>query len=125
MLLYLSGPISDAPELNRATCREVARALRTAGYRVWNPVEQVPLGASWSEAMRRDLHGLLQCEAMALLDDWAQARSALLEVTVAGALGLSVRPWRDWIHDAWTRGGPPGGHGMSSSPVSSPATERL
>ncbi len=101
MRLYLSGPITGMPELNRPAFAEAAAKLREAGHTVINPHDvgtPAELLPSWEAQLRDDLVAMLDgADALAQLPGWVDSRGAALEHQVADALGWEVRPWEEWI----------------------------
>ena len=101
MRLYVSGPITHMPELNKPVFTAVSASLRGAGHQVVNPHE---IGAPseqmlpWESYLRAALVAmLLGADAIALLSGWERSRGATLEHHVATVLGWEVRPWTDWL----------------------------
>lgn len=90
--VYIAGPMSGYVSHNFPAFDEAARALRTRGWRnVINPADHGEVeGAAWGDYLRYDLAKLARCEAIFLLDGWAQSRGARLEYAVAHALGLTI-----------------------------------
>lgn len=51
----------------------------------------------WADYLRKDLIAMLtDCTAVATLPGWESSRGALLEVHVAGALGMRVESVDSW-----------------------------
>ena len=101
MRLYVSGPITGLPKLNKPVFASAATRLRGAGHTVINPHE---IGAPseqmlpWESYLRADLVAMLTgADALALLSGWERSRGAALEHHVATALGWEVRSWTDWL----------------------------
>lgn len=93
--LYLSGPMTGYPKLNKPAFFKMSARLRRAGYVVVNPAELDNLEAcnSWAACLRRDLLALLMwTEAIATLPGWEGSRGANLEVHVGKLLGYPVHP---------------------------------
>jgi hypothetical protein len=88
--IYISGPISNMPDLNRPAFSHAAQSLRASGYEVVNPFDVCPAPASWEEAMRADIKAMLDCDAIGLLPGYARSRGAMLELQIAEALGMKV-----------------------------------
>ena len=101
MKLYLSGPITGIPDLNKPAFNQAAQSLRAVGHEVINPHEigqPSDLMLPWEEYLRDDLIAMLQgAEALALLPHWTDSRGARLERHVANALGWEARTWEDWL----------------------------
>lgn len=106
MRLYIAGPMTGLPDLNFPAFHAAAAVLRSAGHDVINPAEINPdHGVPWAECMRRDIPQLCTCEGVAVLPGWRSSRGASLEVHIAEALGMSVRPVEAWLAGkvlAWT-----------------------
>jgi len=91
--VYTSGPISGKPDLNRPAFEAAATALRAAGHEVVNPHENgVDPGQPWEAHMRADIKLLMDCDTVALLDDWADSRGACIEFDLAKRLGMRCVP---------------------------------
>lgn len=86
--VYLSGPITGKPALNKPAFDLAEVMLKASGYRVINPFEVAPNPKTWEEAMREDIAALLTCEAIALLPGWESSRGAKLERHIALQLGM-------------------------------------
>lgn len=102
MRLYLSGPITGYPDLNKPAFAEAAAALRADGHDVLNPHEigqASELLLPWEDYLRADLVAMLQqADGLAMLPAWERSRGARLEHHVATALGWEVRPWDSWLY---------------------------
>ena len=89
--IYISGPMSSLPNLNRDAFVAAAAKLRGLGYTVVNPAETDPPGEpTWEECMRADIRDMMACTHLALLPGWENSRGATLEVHIAEALGMTV-----------------------------------
>ncbi|MEI6061727.1 MAG: DUF4406 domain-containing protein [Bacteroidota bacterium] len=64
--------------------------LEHLGYEVINPMHIVPLGSTWSEAMRICLRSLHDVDAVAVLPDWTDSRGSHVEYMAASALNLTM-----------------------------------
>jgi hypothetical protein len=96
--LYCSGPMSNLPDHNFPAFRAAAEKLRAAGYDVEDPSEKGFLeGWTWADYLRHDLRVMFDCDALAMLPGWLDSRGANLEVHVAKALGMPVRPVEHWL----------------------------
>jgi hypothetical protein len=104
-MLYLCGPMSAYPQLNRPAFELAADQLRTAGYTVLSPAEppylQVPQ-TDWNQAVRRSLGALLECDAVATVtpSGLRQSKGAMLELHVASQLEMPVLYWQAWVRAA-------------------------
>lgn len=103
--LYLAGPMTGLPDLNRPAFHAAAAELRAAGYEVVNPAElnesepiTDPDGpGAWERYMRRDIPHLCKCDALALLPGWTDSQGAQLESLIANGLGM-----RQWSVVMWS-----------------------
>lgn len=91
MKLYISGPMTGLPDLNKPAFHAEAARLRAMGFEIENPAD-VDLGpdATWLDYMRGDLNLLLNCDGVVLLPDWVKSRGASVEHGLARSLGLQV-----------------------------------
>lgn len=114
MRLYVSGPITGLPDLNKPEFERVTKELLAAGHEfVINPHTvctiipahecQGPCTPSelmlpWADYLRSDLIAMLTgADALAMLDGWVNSKGAVLERQVAEGLGWEVRPWEEWL----------------------------
>ena len=101
--LYVAGPMTGLPEFNYPAFNEAAEQLMVKGFAVFNPVtaeERNPtpgIPQDWDWYMRHALRMVLDSDGIALLPDWEKSKGATLEVVVANALGLTVRPVEEWL----------------------------
>lgn len=113
MRLYISGPITGLPDLNRPAFEFATKELKAAGHVVVNPhvvctllddhecrgpCTPSELLLPWADYLRADLIAMLtQTDALAMLDGWVNSKGAVLERQVADALGWEVRHWEEWL----------------------------
>lgn len=98
--IYVAGPMTGLPGYNLAAFDEAATDLAQAGFDARNPGHRgVVDGHTWQDYMRDGLRMLLGCDAVAVLPGWEDSRGATLEVSVARALDMPVRPVADWLAD--------------------------
>lgn len=92
--LYLSGPMTGLPNLNREAFNKAAKALRTKGYKVVNPPEldRNEPQRSWEGCLRRDIKHLMECEIVATLPRWTKSKGANLEIYIAKMLKYKIHP---------------------------------
>lgn len=103
-ILYLAGPMSGLPDFNYPAFIDTARKMRRAGFIVVNPAENgLPAHANWGLHMRRDLHAMLDCQGIALMDGWESSKGAQLEISVARALEMPVRSVAEWLNTCEVR----------------------
>ncbi len=93
-MIYLSGPMTGLPNLNRAAFYKAADALRKSDYIVVNPPEldMDEPQSRWEDCLRRDIKHLMYCDSIATLSKWKKSRGARLEVYIGKALGFPVHP---------------------------------
>ncbi len=100
--IYLSGPISNMPDNNKAAFDEAAEELREWGYEVINPID-LDLAAesdlTWEACMKRDIKLLMDCDGIMLLDGWHKSAGAQLEFLLASRLGLKY-----YFYDNYKKG---------------------
>lgn len=95
--LYIAGPMTGYEQLNYPAFECAAKQLRDAGYEVVSPHELNPLSRSWHDAMRVDLHALIDCDGIATLDGHEKSKGATLEIHIAQEIGLTVQPILQWL----------------------------
>jgi hypothetical protein len=95
--LYIAGPMSGYPEFNYPEFNATALLLLERGHSVLNPTESgVPVGSPWETYMRATVTMMLRADGVATLANWQESRGATIEVKLAQALGMPVRPWHEW-----------------------------
>jgi hypothetical protein len=88
--------MTGLPEFNYPLFNAVAKRLRELGHEVLNPAENsTPPCGTWAGYMRMALVQLVQCECIVLLPGWAESRGALLERSIAQALGIDIAHFSD------------------------------
>jgi nucleoside 2-deoxyribosyltransferase len=98
MKLYLSGKVSGLADLNKPKFAKYEEILLLHGWEVFNPHSIAPptpplkKGGSdeWAYYMRHCIKALMDCDIVAVLDDWQQSRGAMIEVQTALDLGMQV-----------------------------------
>lgn len=96
MRIYISGPISNAPD-HPAHFASAEERLKREGHETVNPAAigkriqgLVPFEMSWNDYMRID-EGLLQmCEGIHMLKGYENSAGAKRELMLATKLGLAV-----------------------------------
>lgn len=91
--IYVSGKMSDLPDFNFDKFEKAERQLLDKGYSVVNPhkiPENQVEGMSWGQYMVNDLRYILQCDAIAVLDDWTTSPGAQLEMLFAQREGKKI-----------------------------------
>lgn len=95
--LYIAGPMSGYQECNYPAFNRAAEVLRMRGYEVVNPVDvHVPDSHHYVDLLREDLRAMLDCDGVAVLENWWESTGARNEVNVAGLLKMPVRTVREW-----------------------------
>lgn len=97
--IYLSGPMTGLPNLNRSAFSKAAKALRKRGYKVINPSEldNNEPQRSWEGCLQRDIKHLMKCQSVATLDGWERSRGANLEIYIGNALKYPVHPVKYYL----------------------------
>lgn len=94
---YVSGPMAGYADHNHPAFHKAAAELRAIGHTVVNPAELNPLPVTHSreECLRRDIAGMVTCDAIALLPGWENSEGAAVELHIAESLGMVVVYWGD------------------------------
>lgn len=101
MKIYIAGPCTDCEDHNFPAFTTAAEQLAAAGHQPVNPTRRgVIPGHTWADYMRLTLADMLKCDAVAVLHGWENSRGATLEVLVAEALHMPVRPVDTWLAQA-------------------------
>lgn len=93
--VYISGPLTFGgaadPTPNIAAFNAAASKLRSLGFDVLNPVENIgDENTPWAQWMRADLRLLLICDAIVMLPRWEESKGARLEYHNARELGMVI-----------------------------------
>ena len=90
----LCGPMSGFPraQVERAFADAERRLHRVGAETVWNPVERIPASTPHEAAMAKCVRVLVNgaVDALVVLPGWEDSQGALLEVSVAHAVGVRV-----------------------------------
>lgn len=107
MRLYIIGPVTGKPGLNREAFEEARKALMALGYEVDLPHDYVPGDATWEQAMRLSLWHLAASDGggplyagAVRLPGWRESEGARLESECAVAFGIRVMDLADWLGPA-------------------------
>ena len=100
MRVYVSGPVTGMPGLNRRAFERAAVQLEAAGHTPLVPHWFVPSDAGWQDAMRRSIETLVKCDGVALLPGWQDSKGAVIEFSLARDLGIPVRELVCWMPTA-------------------------
>ena len=99
--IYVIGPVTGMPGLNRAAFEEARAKLTAAGYDARIPHDFIPAGAPREQAMRMSLHNMLDdADGVALLDGWIGSEGARTEYEAARACGIEMMDVRSWVEFA-------------------------
>ena len=104
-VLYVAGPMSGYEDNNYPAFHEASERLRAAGYEVVSPAEfgaEEGSSVHYVDLIREDLRAMLDCHAVAVLENWWQSTGARNEVQVAGVLLMPVRTVSEWLERAAT-----------------------
>ena len=101
MKIYLSGPIKDKPDNNKAEFNRVGKILRDMGHEVFVPTEHE--FSNDREAFKADLSWICDhAETVVTLDDWLDSAGCRVEVGLANRLGIPHMPlFRFKAMEAW------------------------
>lgn len=106
MELYIAGPMTGLPDYNYPAFNQAERDLRAAGIIPLNPTngnaspDEDDPGLKWEDYLRLALAMVVKADGIAVLPGWEDSRGARLEVYVAEALGMPVRPVDEWLGGA-------------------------
>jgi hypothetical protein len=90
MKVYISGPMTGLPNLNREAFEAAEKMLDRKKCYVANPHKiESPLD-TYEGHMAADIRELTYCDAIYLLPGWSESRGAQAEFAVAKVLGLLV-----------------------------------
>lgn len=89
MKVYISGKITGDADYKQKF-KTAQNILESAGFEVFNPAEQEDTGKSWTWYMRKDIAGLIECDAIFLLKDWEDSKGARLEYYIAQQLEMKI-----------------------------------
>ena len=99
MILYIVGPVTGRPNLNREAFADAARALSEAGHFPSIPHRNVPSDAPWEDAMRTSIRAMLRCDGVARLPDWRSSNGARIESKLALDVGMPVKDVAEWCRE--------------------------
>lgn len=96
-MIYLSGPMSGVKDLNYPEFNRIAKELREAGHKVFNPAEIIldKKGMSkdqiYEAYMEICLEAVEKCSIIYLIDGWEESSGANRELKRAIEKGLSIK----------------------------------
>lgn len=89
--VYIAGPMTGLPDLNRPAFHAAAAQYRARGAFVFNPAEvELHEGAEWADYMRAEIPHLVTCDTIVLLPGHDASAGANLELHIARQLGMSI-----------------------------------
>jgi hypothetical protein len=84
MRIYLSGPISNLPDLNFPAFNSAAADLRYRGFDVFTPSEiELNPNWEWHDYMAVDIPEVVKADAVYVLPGWQKSTGAPIEVALA------------------------------------------
>jgi hypothetical protein len=101
MKIYIAGPMTGYPDFNYPAFDAAFVELRKKGYEaispaVWDTTDPKKI-KPWEFYTRAGLELMLKADAVATLKGWDESKGAGLEVYVARALEMPVKPLEDWL----------------------------
>lgn len=95
--LYIAGPMTGYPGNNYEAFHAAQRLLERAGYEVVNPATFGGAGGHYTDLIRADIEGLLDCHGIAGLEKWWESPGARNEVMTGGLLLMPTRSVHEWV----------------------------
>ncbi|MDR0710347.1 MAG: DUF4406 domain-containing protein [Spirochaetaceae bacterium] len=96
MKVYICGCITGDDQY-RTKFLDAENKLYEAGVHPVNPAVCVTSALDWNRAMRQAIGFMLQCDGVALLDDWINSQGAKIEAALAGDVGIPVKSIHEWV----------------------------
>lgn len=91
MIIYISGPMTGLPDLNRLAFYEAAEMLMEKGHTVINPATYTFPDASYEDYLLFDLECIAtSADALYMLKGWEKSSGANREKTLAEKLGRKI-----------------------------------
>lgn len=87
--VYIAGPMTGLPNLNRVAFFREAEKLRAAGHVVLNPAD-LPEGLTEAQYMDITLAMVRACCTVLRLPGWSNSAGAVAEISYAKKLGLDL-----------------------------------
>jgi len=99
MIIYLSGPMKGYPESNYPLFMKVAKELRAAGHRVYNPAEFDWKGSHETFPLRRAFAEYCaficnEADTIVLLPGWERSLGVSAELALAKNCKLTILEYR-------------------------------
>lgn len=98
-LIYLSGPMTGYPDLNKPMFERYAKTIQAMGFAVVNPHDVPPtdkyglkqvVEPSYDDYLLTDIVALVKCDGIFMLPDWKSSKGARVELEIAITLGHGV-----------------------------------
>lgn len=97
--VFISGPMTGLPDLNKPAFDEAEQKLRAAGFSVFNPAS-LNFDKGWSDGdiAAIDLVALQRCNYIYQLPGWDKSKGASAEWLVAQWSGIQAvnEEWLEW-----------------------------
>lgn len=89
--VYVSGPMTGLPDLNRKEFMEAEQLIREHGCKPVNPARIGQRhGWTWADYMLSSLNMMLKCDEVVLLPGWRESKGVQVEIDLAQRLGMPV-----------------------------------
>jgi hypothetical protein len=85
--VYIAGPMTGLPEMNRPAFSAAAAYLEDLGAKVMNPAI-LPDGWEHHQYMRIAIPMMMECEVVAFLPGWQDSKGAQVEFTRSRAFAM-------------------------------------
>ncbi|UOF76777.1 deoxycytidylate deaminase [Caudoviricetes sp.] len=96
--IYISGPMTGMPDLNRKTFTDAEELLHRRGYEPVNPHKNgLPDTATWEDHMKRDLEMLNGCDGVAVLWGCDKSKGSQIEMSAARRMSMPVETIYYWL----------------------------
>lgn len=101
MKIYISGPISGMPYLNKQAFTAAESFILHMGHQAVNPLKNgLRLTAPWADHMRIDIKMLMDCDAVVYLQGCERSRGASLEIDIARRIGMRCMSLSEFMADS-------------------------
>jgi len=87
MKIYIAGAITGNPNYKEQFAAAEKRLTENC-YEVVNPIRNQ--GNNYKEYIDKGLSGLMSCDAIYLLEGWAESKGARLEYLYAKTVGIAI-----------------------------------
>jgi len=92
MKVYIVGKVTGVPAQDLVRKFDKAKeVIRAYGDEPVSPIDNVDADSSWSEAMKICIPLLISCDAYYCIDKPHTTAGGMIEVTIAGWLGIEKR----------------------------------